>query len=163
MNNQSSITEQFVDKAVLSITELKTKDLLLTPSGGLSNRRTIFEMVSRQQNNYRQIMCREQRAVRQLITPMIKEHGSGIVGMFHLSAKDRIQFGFIPQAQCEATVKECFTKAAGEKLWQIVEPTLQLFNWAEFVPVLSVSSDELTPSFFFVKNFNPPVKKGFAR
>lgn len=47
--------------------------------------------------------------------------------MFRYAVEDTIEFGDTPRSECEATVKETFTKAAGEKLWQIVEPTSATF------------------------------------
>ncbi len=148
-----------------TVHELKTQDLILLSSELVnifqvdSPNSLALTLVPRQTNGYRQHIQSHLKAFRGALSPLVEEHGVGLVGIVCTHQTDTTKFRYIPKNLCDNLVKEAFTKASGEMLWLVVEQTLHFFNWPTVIPVLGMSTAEEIPSFLFLQDFSVSVKK----
>ncbi len=139
--------------------DLKTQDLILFPSKLINlpqpdnPNNLALTLVPRRKNGYRKALQSNLKAVRCAITPLVKEHGVGLIAIVCTQETSTTEYRYLPQNLCDKLVKRAFTKASGEILWLVVEESLHFFNWPTVVPVLAISTADQSPSFFFLQNF----------
>ena len=148
-----------ISSSLPTLHDLKTKDLSLFPSKLINlplsdnSNNLALTLVSRRKNGYRKALQSNLKAVRCAITPLVEEHGVGLIAIV-CTQENAAEYRYLPQNLCDKLVRRAFTKASGEILWLVVEESLHFFDWPTVVPVLAISTADQTPSFFFLQNFS---------
>jgi len=144
-----------------TVHQLKTQDLILFPPKFIldSPKSLALTLVPRQTNGYRQYIQSHAKAFRSALSPLVEEHGIGLVGIVCVHETDTTKFKYIPKNLCNNLVKEALVNASGEMLWFIVEQALHFFNWPTVIPVLGMSTTDEIPSFLFLQDFSFSINK----